>query len=472
MSAVAASPSVDQRATGTSMRRSSASSPTSSRRRRRCSMPAASTNGSRCSPTTAATGCRCRAPRRPIRSAHNSLAYEDRLLLALRVERLKNPRAHSQHPRSRCQHVLQRSMLVDAADRDSGVHQLRTPFLYVESRDGEQVLLAGAYRHSARPHRRRLAASALKRVDLLRSRAAAAGDPAVHLSDPVPPLELPSTGDPRCPLSRRRQRARVSPTQSAPAALPAMMEDAAASLGWGRWRIDLARADDAAAPSTQPRRSRTVRSLPLRRPPARRTLCHAIAGMLEAMAARALVSVRPTRARRRCRAASDGDANLPLRRDAAARRDAASSFLRRPFDPAGPIGLLIPPGDPDMKILDSTLRTSPRPPSAGVRPARQRRGGRPEGRPERVAVRARTRRSAFPTRRACRPRIAYKPEINGRKVQLDRARRRLRSDHRRPQRAQAGRGGEGRRADGHLGRAGGDRHRAGRPRDQDADDRA
>jgi len=78
---------------------------------------------------------------------YNSLAYEDRLLLTLRVERLKNPRAHSQQPRSRCQHVLQRSVLVDAADRDSGAHELRTPFVYVESRDGEQVLLTGSYRH-------------------------------------------------------------------------------------------------------------------------------------------------------------------------------------------------------------------------------------------------------------------------------------------------------------------------------------
>ena len=78
---------------------------------------------------------------------HNSLAYEDRLLQALRVERLKNPRAHSQQPRSRCQHVLQRSLLVDAADAERGMHELRTPFLYVESRDGEQVLLTGAYRH-------------------------------------------------------------------------------------------------------------------------------------------------------------------------------------------------------------------------------------------------------------------------------------------------------------------------------------
>jgi 3-phenylpropionate/cinnamic acid dioxygenase small subunit len=69
------------------------------------------------------------------------------MLLTLRVERLKNPRAHSQQPRSRCQHVLQRSMRVDAADGDDRAHELRTPFLYVESRDGEQVLLTGLYRH-------------------------------------------------------------------------------------------------------------------------------------------------------------------------------------------------------------------------------------------------------------------------------------------------------------------------------------
>ena len=78
---------------------------------------------------------------------HNSLAYEDRMLLTLRVERLKNPRAHSQQPRSRCQHVLQRSMLVDAVGRDGAGHELRTPFLYVESRDGRQELLTGSYRH-------------------------------------------------------------------------------------------------------------------------------------------------------------------------------------------------------------------------------------------------------------------------------------------------------------------------------------
>ena len=65
--------------------------------------------------------------------SHNSLAYEDRLLLALRVERLKNPRAHSQHPRSSCQHVLQRATLEAVEGTRAGgagdarVARLRTP---------------------------------------------------------------------------------------------------------------------------------------------------------------------------------------------------------------------------------------------------------------------------------------------------------------------------------------------------------
>lgn len=81
---------------------------------------------------------------------HNSLAFEDRLLLALRVERLKNPRAHSQHPRSRCQHVLQAPLREPSPPAAAEV-RLRTPFLYVESRGGEQVLLAGTCRHRLLP---------------------------------------------------------------------------------------------------------------------------------------------------------------------------------------------------------------------------------------------------------------------------------------------------------------------------------
>ena len=76
--------------------------------------------------------------------SHNSLAYEDRLLLQLRVERLKNPRAHSQHPASHSQHVLQPSRIEEETDGDV---RLRTPFLYVEARGDDQILLSGTARH-------------------------------------------------------------------------------------------------------------------------------------------------------------------------------------------------------------------------------------------------------------------------------------------------------------------------------------
>jgi 3-phenylpropionate/cinnamic acid dioxygenase small subunit len=76
--------------------------------------------------------------------SHNSLAYEDRLLLQLRVERLKNPRAHSQHPASHSQHVLQPSRV---EQESAGEVRLRTPFLYIEARGEDQVLLSGTARH-------------------------------------------------------------------------------------------------------------------------------------------------------------------------------------------------------------------------------------------------------------------------------------------------------------------------------------
>ena len=78
-------------------------------------------------------------------AAHNSLADEDRLLLALRIQRLKNPKAHSQHPRSRCQHVLQAPVQVGSAS--DGACELHTPFLYIESRGERQLLLAGTSTH-------------------------------------------------------------------------------------------------------------------------------------------------------------------------------------------------------------------------------------------------------------------------------------------------------------------------------------
>nr|WP_304305891.1 aromatic-ring-hydroxylating dioxygenase subunit beta [Pseudacidovorax intermedius] len=92
---------------------------------------------------------------------HNALALEDRLLLELRVKRLHSPRAHSQHPASRCQHVLQAPRRLPAgpdarvAEGDSLVNveavRLRTAFLYIESRGPQQVLLAGHCIHTLVP---------------------------------------------------------------------------------------------------------------------------------------------------------------------------------------------------------------------------------------------------------------------------------------------------------------------------------
>ena len=77
---------------------------------------------------------------------HNSLAFEDPLMLQLRIERLKDPRAHSQHPPSRCQHVLQNSR-VERIEPQIGSATLRTPFLYIEARGEQQLMLAGSYHH-------------------------------------------------------------------------------------------------------------------------------------------------------------------------------------------------------------------------------------------------------------------------------------------------------------------------------------
>ena len=44
--------------------------------------------------------------------SHTSLFCEDRFLLKVRIERLKNPLSHSQQQPSFCQHVLQRPELV------------------------------------------------------------------------------------------------------------------------------------------------------------------------------------------------------------------------------------------------------------------------------------------------------------------------------------------------------------------------
>lgn len=101
---------------------------------------------------------------------HNSLAYEDKFLLKLRIERLKQPNAFSQKPASRCQHLLQTPEL-EKSDAARGEYLMRTPFIYTETRGDDSQRYAATAWHT-------LVASGaglrirLKRVDLLNCDAA------------------------------------------------------------------------------------------------------------------------------------------------------------------------------------------------------------------------------------------------------------------------------------------------------------
>ncbi len=76
---------------------------------------------------------------------HTSLFYEDKLLLRVRIERLRNPRSFSQHQPSFCQHVLQAPIL-EAAGSDGASWTMRTPFVYMESQLDTHLVLAGVSR--------------------------------------------------------------------------------------------------------------------------------------------------------------------------------------------------------------------------------------------------------------------------------------------------------------------------------------
>jgi 3-phenylpropionate/cinnamic acid dioxygenase small subunit len=101
---------------------------------------------------------------------HNSLAYEDKLLLQLRIERLKSPRAYSQRPPSRCLHVMQESD-IEKVDAAHGEFLTRTPFVYTETRGNESQRYAATAWHTLVWSDERLRIR-LKRVDILNCDAA------------------------------------------------------------------------------------------------------------------------------------------------------------------------------------------------------------------------------------------------------------------------------------------------------------
>ena len=103
----------------------------------------------------------------PDAEMHTSLAYEDKLLLRLRIERLRR-RPPSQRPESWSQHVLQ-APEIEAAEADRWL--TRTPFHYAEARGDETQAYTGVALHELVREDRALRIR-LKRVNLLNCDAA------------------------------------------------------------------------------------------------------------------------------------------------------------------------------------------------------------------------------------------------------------------------------------------------------------
>jgi 3-phenylpropionate/cinnamic acid dioxygenase small subunit len=82
----------------------------------------------------------------PEGAEHTSHLHEDKLLRELRVQRLKSPRAFSQQPISRCQHVLQ-APHVERLDAGANCFVTCTAFHYSEARGDEMLTLVGTAVH-------------------------------------------------------------------------------------------------------------------------------------------------------------------------------------------------------------------------------------------------------------------------------------------------------------------------------------
>jgi 3-phenylpropionate/cinnamic acid dioxygenase small subunit len=79
-------------------------------------------------------------------ASHTSLFDEDKLLLKIRIERLRNPKSYSQAQPSWCQHILQ-APRIESREGQEGAVVLRTPFLYLEYQQDNQEIYAGVAWH-------------------------------------------------------------------------------------------------------------------------------------------------------------------------------------------------------------------------------------------------------------------------------------------------------------------------------------
>jgi 3-phenylpropionate/cinnamic acid dioxygenase small subunit len=106
----------------------------------------------------------------PEDAGHTSLFDEDKLLLKIRIERLRNPNSYSQAQPSWCQHILQQPAVQSRAP-ENGIAVLRTPFLYLEYQQDKQELYAGVAWHHLNVSREGIFI-AMKKIELLNCDAA------------------------------------------------------------------------------------------------------------------------------------------------------------------------------------------------------------------------------------------------------------------------------------------------------------
>ncbi len=106
----------------------------------------------------------------PQSAEHTSLFDEDKLLLKIRIERLRNPKSYSQAHPSWCQHILQAPRM-ESRDTQAGTVVLRTPFMYLEYQQDQQEIYAGVAWHHLRLGGEKILI-ALKKVELLNCEAA------------------------------------------------------------------------------------------------------------------------------------------------------------------------------------------------------------------------------------------------------------------------------------------------------------
>jgi 3-phenylpropionate/cinnamic acid dioxygenase small subunit len=94
-----------------------------------------------------------------------SIFYEDQYMMRVRAGRLEHPRAWSQSPRNRTNHVVS-NVIIEHEEPETGELSVRAKFIMVEFRLDEQRYFTGTYRHHLVPTPAGLRIR-LQRVDLL-----------------------------------------------------------------------------------------------------------------------------------------------------------------------------------------------------------------------------------------------------------------------------------------------------------------